>query len=151
MADIIANPKARREYEILETFEAGLALRGSEVKSIRAGKANIRDAFVRIMDGEAWLLNAHIDEYEKANRFNHDPKAPRKLLLHKSEIRRLAGLASQKGATLVPLTFYWKNGKVKVSIGVGRGKREFDKRETIRRRETERMLKRALMRSLKQG
>jgi SsrA-binding protein len=142
MAEIVHNSKARRDYEILETFEAGLVLHGSEVKALRAGKAQISDAFARLEKEEAWLYNAHIDEYTQANRFGHQPKAPRKLLLHKSEIRKLFGLASVKGNALIPLSFYWKNGKVKVSLGVGKGKVEYDKRQDIKKRESDRELKR---------
>jgi len=149
MAEIVHNSKAGRDYHILETFEAGLVLHGSEVKALRAGKAQIGDAFARVEKDEVWLYNAHIDEYTEANRFGHEPKAPRKLLLHKSEIRKLFGLAAVKGNALVPLSFYWKNGKVKVSLGVGKGKVEFDKRQDIKKREADRELQRATMHHLK--
>lgn len=149
MADILSNPKARRDYHIVETFEAGIALKGTEVKALRAGKGQIRDAFARIEEDQAWLYNAHIDEYAFGNQQNHQPKAPRRLLLHKSEIRKLFGLASVKGNALVPLAFYWKNGRVKVSLGVGKGKVEFDKREDIKRRESDREVKRATMHRFK--
>lgn len=149
MADILHNSKARRDYHILETFEAGIVLHGSEVKALRGGKAQIGDAFARVEKDEVWLYGAHIDEYLQANRFGHEPKAPRKLLLHRSEIRKLFGLAAVKGNALVPLSFYWKNGKVKVALGVGKGKVEFDKREDIKNREVERELKRAVMHRLK--
>ena len=149
MADILTNPKARRDYHILETFEAGIALRGTEVKSLRAGKGQIADAFARVEDDEVWLYNAHIDEYSHGNLQNHPPKAPRKLLLHKSEIRKIFGLASVKGQALVPLSFYWKNGKVKVSLAVGKGKVQFDKREDLKQRDAERDLKRATMQRFK--
>src|SRR5688572_7171666 len=129
MADIVSNPKARRDYHILETFEAGIVLKGTEVKALRAGKGQISDAFARVEKGEVFLYNAHIDEYTHGNLQNHLPKAPRKLLLHKSEIRKLIGQSAIRGQTLVPLSFYWKNGKVKVSLGLGKGKVEFDKRE----------------------
>jgi SsrA-binding protein len=151
MPDILSNPKARRDYHILETFEAGIALRGTEVKSLRAGKGQLADAFARVDDGEVWLYNAHIDEYSHGNLQNHQPKTPRKLLLHKSEIRKLFGLASVKGHALVPLSFYWKNGKVKVSLAVGKGKAQYDKRETIKKRDADRELKRAAMRLHKSG
>src|SRR5262249_53926065 len=121
MADILTNPKARRDYHILETFEAGIALRGTEVKGLRAGHGQISDAFARVDNNEVYLYNAHIEEYAFGNRQNHQPKAVRKLLLHKSEIRKLAGLAAVKGNALVPLAFYWKNGKVKVALAVGKG------------------------------
>ena len=149
MADIVTNPKARRDYHVLETFEAGLALRGTEVKSIRAGKVQIADAFARIEKDEAWLYNAHIDEFSHGNQFNHVPKAPRKLLLHKAEIRKLFGLASVKGNALFPLSMYWKNGRVKVLLGVGKGKVQFDKREDIKKRDADRELKRATMQRFK--
>ena len=149
MAEILHNSKARRDYHILETYEAGLVLHGSEVKALRAGKAQIGDAFARVEKEEVWLYNAHIDEYTPANRFGHQPKAPRKLLLHKSEIRKLLGLAAVRGNALVPLSLYWKNGRVKVSLGVGRGKVEFDKRDDIKEREMDRELRRATLHRLK--
>jgi SsrA-binding protein len=145
MAEIQNNPKARRDYHILDTFEAGIVLHGSEVKSLRAGKAQIRDAFARVEKDEVWLYNAHIDEYTQANRFGHQPKAARKLLLHKSEIRKLTELASVKGNALIPLSIYWKNGKVKLALAVGKGKIEYDKRQDIKDRDAERELKRATM------
>lgn len=149
MADIVSNPKARRDYHILETFEAGIVLHGTEVKSLRAGKAQIADAFARVEKDEVWLHNAHIDEFAHGNQFNHAPKAPRKLLLNKSEIRKLFGLASVKGNAIFPLSLYWKNGRVKVALGVGKGKVQFDKREDMKKRDAERDLKRATMRTLK--
>jgi SsrA-binding protein len=149
MAEILHNSKARRDYHILETYEAGLVLHGSEVKALRAGKAQIGDAFARVEKEEVWLYNAHIDEYTPANRFGHEPKAPRKLLLHKSEIRKLSALAAVKGNALVPLSLYWKNGRVKVSLGVCKGKVEYDKRDDIKKREMDRELKRATMHRLK--
>ncbi len=147
--EILRNPKARRDYEILEVYEAGLALKGTEVKSLRAGKGQIHDAFARIENDQAWLYNAHIDEYNFGNLFNHAPKAPRRLLLHKSEIRKLFGQAAIKGNALVPLSFYWKNGKVKVALAVGKGKVEYDKREDIKKRDIDREMKRAVMQSRK--
>lgn len=146
MADILSNSKARRDYHILETFEAGLVLHGTEVKALRAGKGQIRDAFARVDNEEAWLYNAHIDEYSHGNINNHKPEAPRKLLLHKSEIRKIQALASVKGNAVVPLSFFWKNGKVKVLLAVGKGKAEYDKREDLKAREADRELKRATMR-----
>jgi len=145
MSDIVTNSKARRDYHILETFEAGIVLRGTEVKALRAGKGQIADAFARVEDAEVFLYNAHIDEYAHGNLQNHQPKAPRKLLLHKSEIRKLFELAAVKGNALVPLSFYWKSGRVKVALGVGKGKAQFDKREDLKRREADRELKRATM------
>jgi SsrA-binding protein len=149
MADILTNPKARRDYHILETYEAGIALHGTEVKSVRAGKGQISDAFARVENQEVWLYNAHIDAYSHGNLQNHQPKAPRKLLLHKSEIRKLLGLSSVKGNALIPLSFYWKNGRVKVSLAVGKGKVEYDKRQDLKQRDAERELKRASMQRLK--
>src|ERR1043166_10180009 len=149
MADILTNSKARHEYHILETFEAGIVLKGTEVKALRAGKGQIRDAFARIENGQALLYNTHIDEYSHGNLQNHDPKAVRKLLLHKSEIRKLIGSTSIKGHALIPLSFYWKNGKVKVALALARGKLEYDKREDIKKRESDRELKRATQRHLK--
>jgi len=146
MADIVKNAKARRDYQILETFEAGIVLHGTEVKALRAGKGQIADAYARVEDHEVFLHNAHIDEYSHGNLQNHQPKAARKLLLHKSEIRKLFELASVKGNALIPLAFYWKNGRVKVSIGVGKGKAVFDKREDLKRQEADREMKRATQR-----
>ena len=149
MADIVRNSKALRDYHVLERFEAGIVLHGSEVKALRAGKAQINDAFARIENNEAWLYNAHIEEYAWANRMGHKPIATRKLLLHKSEIRKLGGLLEVKGNALFPLSFYWKDGKVKVALAVGKGKVQFDKREDIKDREADRELKRAVMHRLK--
>ena len=149
MAEILHNSKARHDYHILETFEAGIVLRGSEVKTLRAGKAQISDAFARVEKDEVWLYNAHIDEYSHGNVHNHELKAPRKLLLHKSEIRKLFGLAAVKGNALFPLDFHWKNGKVKVSLAVGKGKQTFDKRDDIKKRDSDRELKRATMKFTK--
>jgi SsrA-binding protein len=149
MADIVTNHKARRDYHILETYEAGIVLRGTEVKSLRAGKGQIADSFARVENDEVWLYNAHIDEYSHGNIQNHAPKAPRKLLLNRAEIRKLFSLASVKGNALFPLSFYWKNGKVKVALGVGKGKADFDKREDLKRRDSDREMKRAVMKRAK--
>ena len=149
MPDILSNPKARRDYHILETFEAGIVLRGTEVKALRAGKGQISDAFARVENDEVFLYNAHIDEYTHGNLQNHEPKATRKLLLHKAEIRKLFSLAAVKGNALVPLSFYWKQGKVKVPLAVGKGKMQYDKREDLKKRESDRELKRATMRRSK--
>ncbi len=145
IADILSNPKARRDYHILETFEAGIVLHGTEVKALRAGKGQISDAFARVEKDEVFLHNAHIDEYNFGNRQNHQPKAVRKLLLHKAEIRKLFALGAVKGNALFPLSFYWKNGRVKVALAVGKGKVQFDKREDLKKRDSERELKRATM------
>jgi len=149
MPDIVTNPKARRDYHILETFEAGIVLRGTEVKALRAGQGQIADAYARVENGEVVLYDAHIQEYSHGNLQNHQPKAPRKLLLHKSEIRKLFELAEVKGHALFPLSFYWRNGKVKVALAVGKGKAQYDKREDLKRRESDRELKRAQMHRLK--
>src|SRR6188474_1861211 len=149
MADIVTNSKARRDYHILETFEAGIVLHGTEVKALRAGKGQISEAFARVDNNEVFLYNAHIDEYAQGNLQNHQPKAVRKLLLHKSEIRKLFGLAAVKGNALFPLALYWKNGKVKVALAVGKGKVQFDKREDIKKRDSDREMKRATMQRFK--
>jgi len=149
MSEIVTNPKARRDYHILETFEAGIVLHGTEVKSLRAGKGQIADAFARVEKGEVWLYNAHIDEYSHGNLQNHVPKAPRKLLLNKSEIRKLFEYGSIKGNALIPLSLYWKESRVKVALGVGKGKGEYDKRDTIKERESDREMKRATMKRAK--
>ena|SRR5215471_13980318 len=151
MADIVTNPKARRDYHILETFEAGIVLKGTEVKSLRAGKGQIADAFARVDKDEVWLYSAHIEEYSHGNLNNHVPKAPRKLLLNRAEIRKLFELASVKGNALIPLSFYWKNGRVKVALAVGKGKAQFDKREDLKRRDSDREMKRAVMGQMKRG
>ncbi|HEV2209156.1 MAG: SsrA-binding protein SmpB [Limisphaerales bacterium] len=145
MPDILTNPKARRDYHILDTFEAGIVLHGTEVKALRAGRGQISDAFARVENSQVYLYNAQIDEYSFGNRQNHQPKAVRKLLLHKSEIRKLFGLVAVKGNALVPLSFYWKNGKVKVALAVGKGKAQYDKRQDLKERELDRELKRAQM------
>lgn len=148
--EILKNSKARRDYEIIETLEAGLVLRGTEVKSLRSGKGQLRESFARVEpDGQAWLHNFHIDEYSHGNVNNHRPMVPRKLLLHRKEIDRLQGLTQAKGLALIPLKMYWKNGRVKVLIGVGRGKSHVDKRETIKKRESDRDLRRATMHAMK--
>ncbi len=141
------NRQARYLYEILDTFEAGIQLVGTEVKSIRSGKVNLRDGYAFIRDEEAWLANAHISPYQTTGSyFNHEPRRDRKLLLHKKEIKRLIGLLEQKGLTLVPLKMYLKGDWVKVSLGLGRGKKLHDKRETIKRREDQREMARAMKR-----
>lgn len=145
MSQIVSNSKARRDYEILESLEAGIVLRGTEVKSLRAGHGQISDAYARVENGEVWLYNAHIDEYSHGTSSNHEPKAPRKLLLHRAQIRHLAERANAKGIAIIPLALYWKGNKVKVQLAIARGKREFDKREDIKRRELERELRRSTM------
>ena len=141
---VARNKRARFEYEIFETFEAGLVLTGTEVKSLREGRTDINDAFVRIRQDEAALFNMHIPPYDKGNIHNVDPLRARKLLLHRREIKRLAGQIQAKGLTLVALKVYFKRGWAKVLLGLGRGKREFDKRQTIKRRESQREISRAM-------
>ncbi len=145
----IRNKKARHNFEILETIEAGLVLEGSEVKSLRDGKCNIDDAFGRVRNGEVWLYNAHIGPYEQAGQFGHDTRRTRKLLLKKREINRFLGKAVEKGSTLVPLSLYFKRGWAKVELGVARGKREFDKREDLKARESRRDIDREMKRRRK--
>ena len=141
------NRQARYLYEILETYEAGIELTGTEVKSIRMGKVNLRDGYALIRNGEAWLSNVHISPYETSGRyFNHEPRRNRKLLLHRKEINKLVGLLEQKGLTLIPLKIYLKGDWIKISLGVSRGKKLHDKRETVKRREDEREMARALKR-----
>lgn len=142
---ITDNRKARFLYEILETYEAGIALVGTEVKSIRAGRVNIRDGYGLMRNGEAWLLNVHISPYDaSAAYFNHDPRRSRKLLLKKQEINKLIGKLEQQGLALVPLKLYFKRGKVKVALGLGRGKKLHDKRETVKKRQDDRDIRRTL-------
>lgn len=139
------NRQARFRYEILETYEAGIALQGTEVKSIIAGRANLQDAYAFIRAGEAWLLNAHISPFQQASQyFNHEPRRDRKLLLHKKEINKLVGKIEQKGLTLVPLKMYMSNNKVKVALGLARGKKIHDKREDVKRRDDQRDMRRAM-------
>jgi SsrA-binding protein len=140
---VVRNRKARHEYHILETWEAGLVLQGTEVKSLRDGRANLQDAFARIDRGEVFLYNLHISPYEAGNRFNHDPLRPRKLLLHRREIRKLIGEVEQQGLTLVPLEIYFRRGRAKTTHALVRGKKLHDKREDLRRRDAEREMERA--------
>ncbi len=142
MSEIVSNPKARRDYQILDTFEAGIVLRGTEVKSIRASHVHISDAFARVERDEVWLHNVHIEEYSHGNRQNHLPKAPRKLLLNRPEIRKLREASTVKGLVLVPLSLYWKNHRVKVALAVGRSKAQYDKRQDLKLRAVERDLTR---------
>jgi SsrA-binding protein len=141
---VIENRKARFEYHIKENFEAGLALVGTEVKSLRAGKGNLKDAYATVREGEVWLMNFHISPYEKGNQFNHDPLRPKKLLLHRKEISRLTGLQKEKGLTLIPLKIYFKDGRAKVDLSVAIGKKLYDKREDIAKRDAERTIARAI-------
>ncbi len=141
---ITTNRKARYEYHIDDTLEAGLVLTGTEVKSLREGRANLQDAFCTVKDGEMVLLNFHISPYSHGNLFNHEPVRPRKLLLHRREIAKWAKASQQKGYTIIPLKVYFKNGFAKVEIGLARGKKLYDKREDIAERETKRRLERVM-------
>ncbi len=141
---ITSNKKARRDYFILDTFEAGIVLMGTEVKSLRDGKASLQEAYARIRSEELWLTGAHIPEYSHGNRANHEPTRDRKLLVHRREIERLLGKVNEKGLTLVPVRLYWKNGRAKVEIALGRGKRDYDKRQDVTKREAQREMDRAL-------
>ena len=136
------NRKALHDYQILERVEAGLVLTGTEIKSIRAGRANIRDAYARPEGGELWLVSAHIARYAQGGIDNHEPTRPRKLLLHRSQLNDLIGAASQKGLTIVPLRLYIRNHVAKVELGLARGRRQYDKRKVIARREVEREMQR---------
>lgn len=140
---IARNRKARHDYHILETYEAGLALQGTEVKSLRAGKANLKNSFARVKDEELYLLEVHISPYDKASQFGHDPTRPRKLLMRKNEIKRLLGKTVEKGLTLVPLSLYFKGSHAKVELALVTGKRKYDKRKTIAERDAKRALERA--------
>jgi SsrA-binding protein len=135
---IADNRKARFDYEILETLETGVALLGTEVKAIREGQAGLRDSYARVDNGEVWLLNMHIGPYSHTGYASHEERRQRKLLLHRHEIRKLVGRVAERGMTLVPLELYFKNGRVKLLLGLARGKQTHDKRETIRRREQDR-------------
>jgi SsrA-binding protein len=135
---IAENRKARHDYHLLESFEAGIVLVGTEVKAIREGRVNLRDSFARVEEGEVYVQNMHISGYSHRGYADHEPTRRRKLLLHKSEIRKLIGKTVERGMTLVPVRMYFKNGRVKVEVCLAKGKREHDRRETIKRRETER-------------
>jgi len=141
---VASNPKAFHDYFIEDRYEAGIVLTGSEIKSVREGRVNLRDSFVLIKDGEAWLMNAHIAPYKQAGRENHDPRRPRKLLLHRYQINRLMGRVQEKGYTIVPLQMYIKGRWAKVEIALARGKKLYDKRRAIAEREAERRIRRAL-------
>ena len=142
--DITVNRRARHDYFIEETIEAGLVLTGSEVKSLRAGKAQLKDSYGQIKHGEVWLFNAHISEYSPAAQFGHAPTRSRKLLLHRREIERLIGKVKERGLTLIPLRLYFKHGHAKVELGLARGKKLYDKRAAIKERESQREVDRAL-------
>jgi SsrA-binding protein len=141
---VARNKRARHDYHILETLEAGLVLTGTEVKSLRDGRANISDAYGNLRDGEVFLLNLHISPYDRGGYSNHDPNRTRKLLLHRKEIRRLIGAVERQGLTLIPLELYFKNGVAKVALALAKGKKLHDKRETERTRDAEREMARAI-------
>ena len=144
--DIAVNRRARHEFHIEETIEAGIVLVGSEIKALREGKANLKDSYGRIDRDEVWLWNAHISPYAPASQFGHEPTRTRKLLLHREEIERLTGKVKERGLTLVPLRLYFKNGRAKVELALARGKKQHDKRDSIREREVRREMDRAMKR-----
>jgi len=146
---IARNKKALHDYHILDRYEAGIVLTGSEIKSIRAGQVNLRDSYALVKDGELWLMNAHIAPYHQANRENHEPRRTRKLLMHRREINRLAGKLQEKGLALIPLQLYLKNGRAKIELGLGKGKKQYDKRAALREKESRRQLARAVGRRRK--
>src|SRR5437773_11342758 len=145
------NRKARFDYHIEDSLEAGIALQGTEIKSLRAGHANLRDGYARVENGEVWLRNVHIAPWANSAHDNHDPLRPRKLLLHKDEIGQLVGTVAQKGYTLVPLRMYIKHGRAKVELGVARGRKRFDKRQVIKEREATREMDAAIRRRVGRG
>jgi len=139
---IASNRRARHNFDILETYEAGLVLLGTEVKALRDGRADLKESYARVEGNEAWLIGCHISPYAQGNRANHDPLRPRKLLLHRGEISRLLGRVMEKGLTVVPLSLYFKGGRVKVELGLARGRKTLDKRQVIREREERREMDR---------
>ena len=143
---VATNRKARHDYFLSDTYEAGIVLKGSEIKSIRAGQISIKEAYVQIEDQEAWLMNAHIAPYEQASYLGHEPRRKRKLLLHRKEISRLWDAVRKKGVTIVPTRVYLKNGRAKIEIAVGRGKKQYDKRHEIAKRDAQREMDRSLRR-----
>lgn len=143
---VATNRKAFHDYHILETYEAGIALLGTEVKSLREGKANLKDSYAIVKNSEVFLLNCHISPYSHGNIFNHDPLRTRKLLLHRKEINKLHGHITQKGLTLIPLKVYFKDGKAKVELGLAKGKRQYEKREAIKEKESRREIERHMKR-----
>ncbi len=143
---VATNRKARHEYFILDTYEAGISLQGSEIKSIRAGQISLAEAYVQLDGKQAWLVEAHVAPYEQASHYNHEPRRPRKLLLHKSEIRAIWDDVRKKGVTVIPLQVYLKDGRAKVEIAVARGKKLYDKRQDLARRDAERELQRSFRR-----
>jgi SsrA-binding protein len=144
---LVSNRRARREYFIEESYEAGLVLTGSEIKSIRSGRANLQDSYVTIRDGEAWLVNSHVSPYKQASQENHEPKRDRKLLLHRRQIDRLVGSIQTKGYTIIPLRIYLKNNRAKVEIALAKGKKLYDKRDDLAKRQAQRDMERAMRRT----
>lgn len=141
---IAQNKKARHDYFIEETFEAGMVLQGTEIKAIRRGRINLKDSYAQVRHGEMYVYNMHISHYEEGNRFNHDPLRERKLLLHKKQIAQLLGVSKEKGVTIIPLKLYIKDGYAKLLIGIGRGKKNYDKRHTLKQQDAKRQIERAL-------
>lgn len=146
---ITKNRKAYYDYFIEETYEAGIVLKGTEIKSIRAGKVNLKDSFAKIKDGEVFLMNMHVSPYEQGNRFNHDPTRTRKLLLHRKEINKLIGKTKEAGYALIPLKLYLKNGYCKVELALAKGKKKYDKREELKKKAAQREIERAFRERLK--
>jgi SsrA-binding protein len=140
---VAQNKKARHDYHIEETFEAGIVLQGTEIKSIRAGRANLKDSFARVQNGELFLHNMHISPYEQGNRYNHDPLRTRKLLLHRKEINKLLGATKEQGYSIVPLKMYLKNGFAKLLVGLAKGKKNYDKRDDLKKKDAKREIDRA--------
>lgn len=147
--EIISNKKARFNYEILDTYEAGIVLKGTEVKSIRQKKVSIQESYAAVKNNEVFIIGMNIQPYDMGNIFNHDPLRERKLLLHRQEIKRLTGKLAERGYTLVPLKMYFKNGKVKVLLGLGKGKAQYDKRKTIQKRDIDRDMQREIKRHVR--
>ncbi len=143
---VARNKKARFNYDLGERFEAGLVLKGTEVKSLRMGKANLTDSYAKLKDGEAWLVSCHISPYPYAHYDNHEPERPRKLLLHKRELKKLTGKVQEQGWSLIPLAIYFKRGKAKVELALAKGKKRYDKRQAMKKRDQEREMARALRR-----
>ncbi len=148
---VVQNRKARHEYHVLDTWETGVVLQGTEVKSLREGKANMQDSFARVMNGEVWLFNLHISPYEQGNRFNHEPTRTRKLLLHKREISSLIGKVKERGLTLVPTRLYFKDGRAKVELALARGRKAHDKRQVLAERDAQKEMRNAMGRAIKRG
>lgn len=147
---IAQNKKANHDYFIEETYETGIVLQGTEIKSLRAGRANMKDSYAKVQNGEVFLHNMHISPYEQGNRYNHDPLRTRKLLLHKREISKLIGFTKETGYTLVPLKIYLKNGYAKLLLGLGKGKKQYDKREDLKQKEAKRDIERAFRDRMKE-